>query len=153
MLRVVLLSVTFVFVFAACGSGVNETHALSGWDRPWHDAEGSIVPERVVSTVQGPEHCDWQSTVLLYLGWPLGTHSKSVDDARPICSRPGRGFLGKNGHPLQTRCAPSRRVHGHRVSPRRSCSLGRAWRRKGCLHRPWLPRGALASSETPITCA
>jgi hypothetical protein len=101
MLRVVLLSVTFVFVFAACGSGVNETHALSGWDRPWHDAEGSIVLERVVSTVQGPEHCDWQSTVLLYLGWPLGTHSKSADDARQYVRDPDGVFSARTVIPFE----------------------------------------------------
>ena len=87
-MRLVLLSVTLVFVFTACGRGVDGTHAPTGWDRPWHDAEGGLVHERVVSTVQGPEHCDWESAVLLYLGWPLGTRSKSADDARQYVRDP-----------------------------------------------------------------
>jgi hypothetical protein len=100
-MRVVLLSVTFVLVFAACGRGVSQTHAPSDWDRPWNDAEERLVHERIVSTEQGPEHCDWESAVFLYLGWPLGTRSKSADDARLYIRDPEALFSAYTAAPFE----------------------------------------------------
>jgi hypothetical protein len=100
-MRGVLLSATFVFVLGACARGVDETHAPTGWNRPWHDAEGRVVHERVASTEQGPEHCDWESAAFLYLGWPLGTRSRSADDARQYVRDPVGIFSAKTIAPFE----------------------------------------------------
>ncbi|HEV3407691.1 MAG TPA: hypothetical protein VG079_03290 [Gaiellaceae bacterium] len=39
----------------------------SEWDEAWRDGSGEEVPERVLSTSLGPEHCGWQSAVFLFL--------------------------------------------------------------------------------------
>ena len=44
----------------------------SEWDGSWRDREGREVPEDVISTHNGPTHCDWESAVFLQVGWPLG---------------------------------------------------------------------------------
>lgn len=66
----VLLALLLALVLAACGgkSAPNESEAR------WLDADGKEVPELVVSTYRGAEHCDWQSIAFLHLGWPLGTN-------------------------------------------------------------------------------
>jgi hypothetical protein len=71
-------------VLAACIRGSDGTT----WGAPWRDAKWGVVDERIVSTVRGPEHCGWESAVLLYLSWPLGTPAKSADDARQYVRDP-----------------------------------------------------------------
>lgn len=65
------------FVVAAC----QQTTALppeathrTGW------VNGSTpVSSDVIQTFVGPQHCDEQNSVLLVLGWPLGTAQNMVD--------------------------------------------------------------------------
>lgn len=42
----------------------------------WYDAEGTPLPSGepfVMGVWRGPEHCDWEDVLFLYLSWPLGT--------------------------------------------------------------------------------
>ncbi|CAN5889087.1 hypothetical protein BH20ACT7_BH20ACT7_11990 [soil metagenome] len=58
----------------------------------WTAADGQTVTEEVVNVIRGPEHCDWQSSVWLHLGWPPGTKARTVADVRQYVRDP-RGVL------------------------------------------------------------
>jgi hypothetical protein len=49
---------------------------------------GRPVDGLEVSSIAGPSHCEWQSAVMMYLGWPLGTVSKNVANARQYIRDP-----------------------------------------------------------------
>lgn len=70
MLRTLLGLALLPGVVGACGGGNGD------WEKAWNDARGEQVPEFVVSTYRGAEHCEWESAVFLQLGWPLGTAEK-----------------------------------------------------------------------------
>lgn len=38
------------------------------------------MPAGVVSVIRGPEHCGWDSALLLGVGWPLGTNAVATTD-------------------------------------------------------------------------
>ena len=56
--------IAIALVWGGCGPATPER---SDWDGPWRDARGNEVPERILSTFPGPEHCGWQSAVFLSL--------------------------------------------------------------------------------------
>jgi hypothetical protein len=74
----VLVAVALIPLIVACG-GRNRAaveperpRAAGGWEQPWVDARDKDVPESVITTHSGPRHCQWESAVFLYIGWPLG---------------------------------------------------------------------------------
>jgi hypothetical protein len=89
----VLATVALLPLIVACGGGNRaavepvQPRAASGWERPWVDARGKEVPEWVITTHPGPEHCQWESAVFLYVGWPLGT-AKQIGDRRQYLRDP-----------------------------------------------------------------
>jgi hypothetical protein len=43
---------------------------------PWYDSSGAQLPQDrwfVMEVERGPEHCQMQDAVFLYLSWPLGS--------------------------------------------------------------------------------
>ena len=50
--------------------------------------DGRTVDGRELNSFAGPEHCDWQSAVMMYLGWPLGTVSVTAAQARQFVRDP-----------------------------------------------------------------
>lgn len=74
---VIGLAVVFLLLAAGCG-GV----AGTDWEAAWKDRRGRELPEKVVATYRGPEHCEWQSAVFLHLGWPLGREATEPDASR-----------------------------------------------------------------------
>jgi hypothetical protein len=90
-----------LLVGACSASEVSNSEPRTGpWDHQWQDGKGNLVDERVVSSVQGPEHCDWETAVFLYLGWPLGTRSRSADEARQYVRDPDGLFPGYTAGPF-----------------------------------------------------
>jgi hypothetical protein len=70
-----LLAVAVLALFAAgCGG--------TDWSAEWTDRRGEEVPDSILVTYRGDEHCDWQSAVFLDVGWPLGTRHTTAADAR-----------------------------------------------------------------------
>jgi hypothetical protein len=70
-----LLAVAAASVFAGgCGG--------TDWGGHWTDGRGEEVPDSVLVTYRGAEHCDWQSAVFLITGWPLGTQHATAAGAR-----------------------------------------------------------------------
>lgn len=96
-MRRLLAAALIALAPAGCGGGVD-------WDRPWLDAENEQVSELIVSTYHpdpGGDHCEWDSVVLLHLGWPPGTAAEFrsaserqyVRDAEGELEAPGRSPL------------------------------------------------------------
>ena len=86
---------TAVFVALALSSGCSAVgHRVDGvdWEQRWKDRTGEPVPEDVLTTFRGAEHCDWQSTVFLTLGWPPGTPAPNFALARMYVRDTGREF-------------------------------------------------------------
>ena len=64
------------------------------WEQQWKNREGRSVPAEVLTAYRGPEHCDWESTVFLSVGWPLGTRAPNVGRARQYVRDPEGKFAG-----------------------------------------------------------
>jgi hypothetical protein len=76
-----LFAVAVVAVFTAgCGG--------TDWSDEWTDSRGNEVPDSVLVTYRGAEHCDWQSAVFLETGWPLGTRHVTGAGARMFVRDP-----------------------------------------------------------------
>lgn len=100
-MRFTLVALMLVFLIGACSDTPGSKPRASPWNRQWQDTRGNLVQERVVSTVQGPDHCDWESAVFLYVGWPLGTRSRSADDARQYVRDPDGLFPAYTAAPFK----------------------------------------------------
>ena len=83
----VLVAVSLLLTVTGCGG--------TDWEDSWRDARGEVVPESVVSTVRGAEHCGWESAFFLWLGWPLGTAAKTSASAREYIRDPERRLPAK----------------------------------------------------------
>jgi len=57
----------------------------------WYEEDGDPLPPRsgVVAASLGPAHCELEELVLLNLGWPLGTDSRSSAEALQFVRDPG----------------------------------------------------------------
>lgn len=49
---------------------------------------GSPVDGLELNSIAGPDHCGWQSAVLMHLGWPLGTVSRTSAEIRQFIRDP-----------------------------------------------------------------
>jgi hypothetical protein len=49
---------------------------------------GRPVNGRELNSIAGPEHCGWQSAVIMHLGWPLGTVSETSAQIRQYIRDP-----------------------------------------------------------------
>lgn len=49
---------------------------------------GELVDGLEINSIADPEHCDWQSAVMMHLGWPLGTVSTTSDEIRQFIRDP-----------------------------------------------------------------
>jgi hypothetical protein len=59
------------------------------WTRQGHSVDG-----KELNSIAGPAHCGWQSAVLLHLGWPPGTVSKTITNVHQYVRDP-KGVLGR----------------------------------------------------------
>ena len=44
---------------------------------PTWTKDGRAVDGQELNSIAGPDHCEWQSAVVMHLGWPLGTVSRT----------------------------------------------------------------------------
>jgi hypothetical protein len=70
---------------------------------PWTRNGQPVAPEEM-STIAGPEHCDWQSATMLNIGWPPGTRSTTSAQARQYIRDPN-GVVGARFRDLLMRNA------------------------------------------------
>jgi hypothetical protein len=105
MRRLLLASLSLVLL-AACATPPNRpadgppaatgpTRTVAGYFSPpqpfpgptW-TRDGQPVDGRELNSIAGPDHCDWQSAVIMHLGWPLGTVSQSAVEIRQFIRDP-----------------------------------------------------------------
>lgn len=60
----------------------------------WYGPDGKEVPKEsnIINAITGPEHCDWESAVMMHVGWPLGHDAADVSEARQYLRDPGGVF-------------------------------------------------------------
>ena len=63
----------------------------------WYGRNGEPVPEEseIINAITGPEHCDWESGVILNLGWPLGQDASDSSESRQFFRDPQRVVFPK----------------------------------------------------------
>jgi hypothetical protein len=57
--------------------------------------DGRPVDGRELNSIAGPDHCGWQSAVMLRLRWPLGTVSRTAAEIRQFIRDP-RGVIDQD---------------------------------------------------------
>jgi hypothetical protein len=80
---------------AACGVSPAQSTSITGYFSPpeafpgptW-TRDGEPVDGRELNSIAGPEHCRWESAVMMHLGWPLGTVARDMAEARQLTRDP-----------------------------------------------------------------
>lgn len=54
----------------------------------WTGPDGEVVSTRTLNVIRGPEHCDWQASLWMHIGWPLGTQADTAADIRQYLRDP-----------------------------------------------------------------
>lgn len=80
------LSLAVLLSLAGCSTGEATVDDLVG--ARWTGPGGDPVSSRVINVIRGPEHCDWQSSLWMHVGWPLGTRADSAADIRQYVRDP-----------------------------------------------------------------
>lgn len=64
----------------------------------WYGPDGDAVPKEsgVVNAITGPDHCEWQSGVMMHVGWPLGRDSETASETRQYLRDPEKVFPQKS---------------------------------------------------------
>jgi hypothetical protein len=60
----------------------------SPYPGPTWTKDGRAVDGRELNSIAGPDHCSWQSVVIMHLGWPLGTVSRTSAEVRQFIRDP-----------------------------------------------------------------
>jgi hypothetical protein len=57
--------------------------------------DGDEISEKsnIINAITGPEHCDWDSAVMMHVGWPFGHDTENVSRARQYLRDPEKVFL------------------------------------------------------------
>jgi len=60
----------------------------------WYGPDGQPIPAEsgIVNAITGPEHCDWESGVILHLAWPLGRAAADSSQSRQYFRDPQEVF-------------------------------------------------------------
>jgi hypothetical protein len=59
-----------------------------GYPGPTWTRDGEDVDAEELNTIAGPAHCQWQQTVMMHLGWPLGVLSETSREFRQFIRDP-----------------------------------------------------------------
>jgi hypothetical protein len=120
----VLAAILAIGAFALMRILLPDLSSVSGaFDRPpsypgyqWK-RDGRPVSAGELGASAGPTHCDWQSATILTIGWPLGTDSSNIAQAR-VYIRDPRGVMGssyKNGLVTHAHLPADARPTGYRL--------------------------------------
>ena len=68
----------------------------------WYGPDGDEIPDEsfVINAITGPDHCGWESGVMMHVGWPLGHAASDASESRqyfrdPQGVFPDYAFLAK----------------------------------------------------------
>ncbi|HEV3471603.1 MAG TPA: hypothetical protein VG408_00140 [Actinomycetota bacterium] len=56
----------------------------------WYGPNGDEIPVEgnIINAITGPEHCDWQSAVMMHMGWPPGHDAADISESRQYLRDP-----------------------------------------------------------------
>jgi hypothetical protein len=69
----------------------------------WYGPDGEPIPEdtNIINAITGPEHCGWESAVMMHVGWPPGHDASDASESRQFIRDPGgvidEGFAKRLG--------------------------------------------------------
>lgn len=60
----------------------------------WNGPDGDEISEdtNIINAITGPEHCNWQSAVMMHVGWPPGHDAADSSESRQYVRDPDRVF-------------------------------------------------------------
>jgi hypothetical protein len=90
-----LVAVLSLVLLAACGHPSRSGESVADYFSPaqphpgptW-TRDGRLVDGQELNSIAGPDHCQWQSAVMMHLGWPLGTVSQTSAEIRQLIRDP-----------------------------------------------------------------
>jgi hypothetical protein len=68
-----------------------EPYPGSRWFGP--DGDEIAKDSNIINAITGPEHCNWQSAVMMHVGWPLGHDAADISEARLYLRDPEQVFF------------------------------------------------------------
>lgn len=113
------LLIASLLIFAACAAGTDESASgprqaspvPSGTGTPaielqsefefeaypgstWYSPDGGEVPDEsnIINAITGPDHCEWESGVMMHVGWPLGHDAADISESRQYIRDPEKVF-------------------------------------------------------------
>lgn len=96
-MRRLLLAILSLVLLPACGPPLEPGSTATVADHfspaeeypgPTWTKDGRAVDSEELNSIAGPHHCDWQSVVMMHLGWPLGTVSRTSAEIRQYIRDP-----------------------------------------------------------------
>lgn len=56
----------------------------------WYGPDGNVISQdkNIINAITGPDHCDWQSAVMMHVGWPLGHDADDASESRQYLRDP-----------------------------------------------------------------
>lgn len=112
-LVVVLILVLVLILFAGCSAadqsppadqqkeaGVPATELASDYEfeafpgSTWYGPDGQEISHdtNIINAITGPDHCDWESGVMMHVGWPLGRDAANISESRQYMRDPDKVF-------------------------------------------------------------
>ncbi len=60
----------------------------------WYGPNDEEIPDEsnVINAITGPDHCDWESGVIMHVGWPLGHNASDISESRQYVRDPKKVF-------------------------------------------------------------
>ena len=85
----VLVAAAAVLIGAAVWNYVDKYEGVAPQQTPvptltaWTEADGTPVSRDVLEVFRGPEHCNWESSLMLFTGDPLGSNMNRREQFQP----------------------------------------------------------------------
>lgn len=60
----------------------------------WYGPDGEAISRdtNIINAITGPDHCDWESGVMMHVGWPLGRDAADISESRQYIRDPEKVF-------------------------------------------------------------
>lgn len=64
----------------------------------WYGPDGEAVSHEtnIINAITGPEHCEWESAVMMHVGWPVGHDAESGSESRQYMRDPRKVLPQEN---------------------------------------------------------
>jgi hypothetical protein len=72
------------------GKLANEFHFEAYPGSQWYGPNGDEIPQEseIINAITAPEHCGWETAVMMHVGWPLGRAASDSSESRQYLRDP-----------------------------------------------------------------